>query len=173
VGDPQTILLQVALSLLVAVTTAWLTVWLSLRRFYREKWWEAKMRAYTDLIQALHHMRWDLRISMQATIRGEQNETEYQKEWAAKHRAAWAEVRKQIDVGEFLYSPVSVQLLRQLDRETERDDQDYFSHLEKLQTAVENCLPAIKTAARADLGLPPVGQRTFFSYRRAKLAELP
>ena len=50
-------LFQIGVSLLVAVATASLTVWLSLRRFYREKWWEAKMRAYTDVIQALHHMK--------------------------------------------------------------------------------------------------------------------
>ena len=98
----QTMLIQIGLSLLVAVTTALLTVWLSLRRFYREKWWEAKMRAYTDLIQALHHMKWDLEISLRSSQRGEEEETDYLKEWSAKHRAAWEEVRKQIDVGEFL-----------------------------------------------------------------------
>jgi hypothetical protein len=66
----QTAVLQVVLSLLVAVATALLTVWLSLRRFYREKWWEAKMRAYTEVIQALHHMKRDLHISIAAEEEG-------------------------------------------------------------------------------------------------------
>ena len=108
----QTILLQIGLSLFVAVTTAFLTVWLSLRRFYREKWWEAKMRAYSDLIQALHHMKWDVEITIGAEERGEIEESDYRKEWSARQRAAWEEVRKQIDVGEFLYSPTSVEVLR-------------------------------------------------------------
>jgi hypothetical protein len=157
VSPLQTILAQIGLSLLVAVTTALLTVWLSLRRFYREKWWEAKMQAYTNLIQALHHMKWDLQISIRSQWKGDDEETEYQKEWGAKHQAAWEEVRKQIDVGEFLYSSNSVKILRALDSETAPDeDEPYIDHLEKLQVAVEKCLPAIKVSARIDLGLPPI-----------------
>lgn len=155
----QTALLQVGLSLLVAVTTAWLTVWLSLRRFYREKWWEAKMRAYTDVIEALHHMKRDLEISIRAVMHHQDTDTDFHKEWNAKHRTAWDEIRKQIDVGEFLYSPASVQILQTLNSETKSEPNDnYFEHLETFQIAVEKCLPAIKAAARADLGLPAIKQ---------------
>ncbi|HML08871.1 MAG TPA: hypothetical protein VK430_12200 [Xanthobacteraceae bacterium] len=77
-------LFQIGVSLLVAVITAWLTVWLSLRRFYREKWWEAKMRAYTDVIQALHHVKRDLEITINAEQRGQDRETDYQKEWGCE-----------------------------------------------------------------------------------------
>ena len=151
-------LFQIGVSLLVAVTTALLTVWLSLRRFYREKWWEAKMKAYSDLVQALHHMKRDLEISTTAELEGRKTDTDYHKSWHAKHMAAWEEVRRQIDVGEFLYSPRSVRILQNLNKETESDDPNeiYYEHLERLQVAVESCLPAIKAAARADLGLPPI-----------------
>jgi hypothetical protein len=152
----QTILVQIGLSLLVAVTTALLTVWLSLRRFYREKWWEAKMRAYSDLIQSLHHMKWDLEISLRAVRRGETEMSEYRKAWEAKHQAAWEEVRKQMDVGEFLYSSASVHILRTFDRESAAHSDDYYDHLETLEAAVIKCLPAIKASARIDLGLPPI-----------------
>ena len=116
------------------------------------------MRAYTDLIQALHHMKWDLEISIRAEMRGDE-ETEYHKQWAAKHKAAWEEIRKQIDVGEFLYSPVSVRILQELDGASSGPDDTYIDHLESLQAAVEKCLPAIKAAARSDLGLPSIGPR--------------
>ena len=85
-------LFQIGVSLLVAVTTAWLTVWLSLRRFYREKWWEAKMRAYSDLIQALHNMKRDLEITIPAEMEGRDMQTAFHKEWDAKHQAAWDEI---------------------------------------------------------------------------------
>jgi hypothetical protein len=147
---------QVGVSLLVAVVTAWLTVWLSLRRFYREKWWEAKMSAYTNVIEALHHMKRDLEISIDAEQCGRDTETDYHKEWNAKHRAAWDEIRKQIDVGEFLYSPESMQILQVLNAETRGPFDTYYDHLEGFQAAVEKCLPAIKSAARRDLGLPPI-----------------
>jgi hypothetical protein len=157
VNPIETILLQVVLSLLVAATTAFLTVWLSLRRFYREKWWEAKMRAYTEVIQALHHMKWHLDISVRAEMQGRDTDTDYHKEWGAKHRAAWVEINKQVDIGEFLYSPASVQLLQTLINDTKSGPDDmYIDHLIRLQTAVNECLPKIKAAARTDLGLPPV-----------------
>lgn len=154
----QTALFQVGLSFLVALTTALLTVWLSLRRYYREKWWEAKMRAYTDLIQALHHMKRDVEISIRAELTGGDTDTDFHKEWSAKHRAAWDEIRRQVDVGEFLYSPASMQILQALLNDTKDRDEGYFAHLEDIQTAVEKCLPAVKAAARADLGLPAVKQ---------------
>jgi hypothetical protein len=149
-------LFQIGVSLLIAVTTAWVTVWLSLRRFYREKWWEAKMRSYTDVIQALHNMKRDLEISIQAEQRGQDTETDYHKEWGAKHRVAWDEIRKQIDVGEFLFSSESLQILESLNAETKAHYETYYDHLEAFQAAVEKCLPEIKSAARRDLGLPRI-----------------
>jgi hypothetical protein len=161
----ETILLQVALSLMVAALTAFLTVWLGLRRFYREKWWEAKMRSYTDIIQALHHMNRDLEISIAAAYEDRDTESDYHKEWEAKHRAAWDEIRKQVDIGEFLFSAESIEVLKMLISETKTDPNDmYVDHLEQLQTGVEKCMPAIKVAARRDLGLP-----TF----KAKFRNLP
>ncbi len=118
------------------------------------------MSAYTTLIQALHHMNWDLDISIKGELRGDNEDTDYKKEWDAKHRAAWEEVRKQIDVGEFLYSAQSVEILRELNNTTKHQENDtYFDYLEKTQIAVAKCLPAIKSSARADLGLPNIRQK--------------
>lgn len=114
------------------------------------------MGAYTNVIQALHHMKRDLDISIRAEMQGRDTETELQKEWHAKHAAAWDEIRKQIDIGEFLYSAAAVQILETLNRETDGPYESYFEHLEAHQVAVEKCLPAIKAAARADLGLPAI-----------------
>ena len=151
-------LFQILVSLLVAVVTALLTVWLSLRRFYREKWWEAKMRAYTDLIHALHDMKRDLEISIQSEMRGQDTDTDYHKKWEEKHRAAWDEIRKDIDIGEFLFSTGSVEILEELVRDTTGPHDDYFSYLEMTRAGVDKCLPAIKKTAKADLELPTIGR---------------
>lgn len=151
----ETISIQTAISLVLAILTAYLTVRFALQRFYREKWWEEKMRAYTDILQALHYMKRDLEISVAREMEGRE-ETEYHEEWGVKHRAAWDEIRKQIDVGEFLFSVKSLSILQELLRKSPRTDpnESYFEHLERLQAAVTSCLPAIKVAAREDLGLP-------------------
>ncbi|MBZ0149375.1 MAG: hypothetical protein K8F62_17805 [Pseudorhodoplanes sp.] len=73
---------KVGIALLVAVPTALLTVWLSLRRFYREKWWEAKMRAYAEVIQSLHDMKRDLDVSIRAELKGRNTNTRFfKKSW--------------------------------------------------------------------------------------------
>jgi hypothetical protein len=144
----QAVLIQIGLSLLVAITTVGLTGWLSLRRFYREKWWESKMAAYTNVIQALHHMKRDIEISIAAEVTHRNTDSDYYKEWAAKHRAAWDEIRKQIDIGEFLYSQQSLLILKKLNESTDHNlNLNYFEHLETLEMAVSECLPAIKESA--------------------------
>lgn len=115
------------------------------------------MQAYAEVIQALHHMKRDLEASIPAEMEGRYTDTDYFKELRAKHTAAWKEIRKNIDIGEFLFSGASMQILQTLMRDTASDaNDDYFSHLEKTQAGVEKCLPAIKAAARADLQLPPI-----------------
>jgi hypothetical protein len=146
---------QILITLAVSVTTSLLAVWLALRRFYREKWWEEKLQAYTQIIQALHAMKWDLEISIDAEYDHRPTDTDYHKRWDAKHRDAWEEIRKQIDVGDFLFSSESVAILERLSKEAGSEpDENYLEHMERTQAAVEKCMPAIKTAARKDLGLP-------------------
>lgn len=152
--DLTPLYIQLGTSLLVAIVTALLTVWLALNRFYREKWWEARMRAYTEIIQALHHMKRDLELSLPAAYEQRDTDTEFHKSWDAKHRAAWDEVRKYIDLGEFLISPSAVRLLRQLSDDCSYSPNDmYVDYLESSEAAVNKCLPALKRAAQDDLRL--------------------
>lgn len=151
-------ILQVGATPLTIIVVAFLTFWLALRRFHREKWWEAKMQAYTDVIQALHHIKRDLDISINAEVEGRETDTDYHKDWENRHRTAWDEIRRQVDVGEFLYSPVSMKILLELVESGQSvPDESYVEHLLRLQAATLKCLPAIKAAARADLGLPKIG----------------
>ena len=151
---------QFGITLFAIITTAFLTVRLNLSRYYREKWWEAKMRAYTDIIQALHHMKRELEISIPAEYEQRDTETEYHKQWSEKHRTAWDEIRRQRDVGEFLFSPASLKHLQALiDESVGGPSGMYVEHLETMQAAVNKCLPAIKASARIDLGLPKLSGR--------------
>lgn len=51
------ILLALIPSLLIAIVTSIITVNLSLRKFYRERWWEKKAEAYEAIIEALYNMK--------------------------------------------------------------------------------------------------------------------
>jgi hypothetical protein len=146
---------QAAISLCSAVFASLLAVWLALRRFYREKWWEAKMRAYSEIIETLHHITRDVEISLYAAYEQRDTDTAFHKEWDSKHRAAWDNLRKFADVGEFLFSTRSMTVLGELLKAGDPEpDTDLIEQLEGIKIAVEKCLPAIKASARADLNLP-------------------
>lgn len=167
----ETVLFQGGFALFTAVIAAWITVRLALRRFYQEKWWEAKMQAYTQVIQALHHMKWDVDVSIAAEIGESEPDTEFHKELDEKHRLAWHEIRRQSDIGDFLFSRESLKILRELnDLPGQSPNDSYLDHLEIIQAAVNKAMPAIKKAARSDLGLPPIGRwRDRLPWKRSKV----
>ena len=47
---------ELLVGLVVAVVASLVTVRLSLKRFYAERWWDRKADAYTRVIAALHQM---------------------------------------------------------------------------------------------------------------------
>ena len=102
------------------------------------------MRAYTELIQALHNMKRNLDISILAVMEGRDTDTDFHKEWSAKHRVAWDEIRKDIDIGDFLFSEMSIKILEALvDKSAPTPAGDWFSDMENMHTAVEKCLPGL------------------------------
>jgi hypothetical protein len=149
----EAILVQAAFSVIAGLIASLATTYFSLRRFYREKHWEEKFRAYSTVIEALHDMKRDLDVSLRAAMEGRDTDTEYHKELGRKHAAGWVEIRKHADVGEFLFSPRTTKILETLLGETSGHQDSWFEHLEIQSSAVNRALPAIKLSAGADLKL--------------------
>lgn len=153
--DVSTILTQATLSLVVAVVASLLTVWFALRRFYREKWWEAKLRAYTEVIVALHHIRRDVDLKLPAAYENRDTDTEQHKKLSSRHSKGMDDIAKFADISEFLFSTRSIDILRKLISTLSFDDYDgYVDYLEETQVAVDKCLAAIRASAKEDLRLP-------------------
>jgi len=146
---------QFASNLVVAMIVAVLTVQLSLRRFYREKWWERRLDAYIRVIEALHHMMRDLDASYKREIEGRDHESAHAKELSAKASAGWAEVRKTIDMGQLLLSPEALNVLRHMMEDRLRPDHMYFEYLDHTLAEVRECLPKVIALAKIDLKLTP------------------
>lgn len=54
--------LNILSGLVIAVVTSIVSVHLSLRRFYSQRWWERKAEAYSEIMDSLYHMKWKLEI---------------------------------------------------------------------------------------------------------------
>lgn len=59
--DWKSILVSVLLSLIPAVVVAFITVRLSLRQFYSQKWWEKKAESYSKIIGSLANLFYSIK----------------------------------------------------------------------------------------------------------------
>ena len=154
--DYHQIIISVVSSLLVAVITAFVTVKLSLRRFYTERWWEKKAEVYSRIIEALHRYKKyyeeKLKIEMKYP-RSDNDELEKKlsKQWAESK----AEIEKAVDLGAFIVSEeVESILTKFLNRKI--GDPNYDPLFEIIETdlgKVKKCLSEVKAAAKKDLGI--------------------
>src|SRR5512140_1398437 len=101
-------------SVVVAIIVAVLAVHLALRRFYTEKWWERKIAAYTAIIEALHHVRNHADTNLTFSMLGRELPEQGEKELTEKLQGAMAELRKQLDIGNFVLSEEAVAAMNKL-----------------------------------------------------------
>lgn len=154
--DYTQIFISVLSSLMVAVITAFVTVKLSLRRFYTERWWEKKAEVYSKIIEALHRYKiYDekkLKIEMEYPRKdNDELEKSLSVQWAESN----AEIEKAADLGAFIVSKEVESILTDfLNRKI--GDPDYeplFEIIEADLKKVKKCLSEVKSAAKKDLGI--------------------
>ena len=85
---------QVADGAITAVIASYVTVRLSLRRFYSEKWWEKKAEAYAAILEALHYMKRCFDEDYEAEVAGREVPEERKKELHEKYHSADDELKK-------------------------------------------------------------------------------
>ena len=156
-NQPWYVNISIALipSLIVAVVTALLTVRLSLRKFYTERWWERKADAYSRIVEALHkYKKYDqqkLKIEMSYPRDDSDKEKILEKQWADAN----SELQRAVDLGAFVISEQTEEIIRKfLNRRVGDPNEDpLFELIETDLEHVKNCLSAVKQAAKDDLGL--------------------
>ena len=145
-------------SLVLAVIIALMTVQLSLRRFYREKWWERRLDAYTRVIEALHHMVRSMDAGYAHELKERQYDSEERQRLSERAEAGWNEVRKATDMGELLLSAGALGSLKDLIDQTDKfslEAPSYFDYLEEALPLVRVHLKTFVVIAKKDLGLAP------------------
>jgi nucleoid-associated protein YejK len=142
-------------SIFVAVITSVLTVRLALKRFYTEKNWERKNIAYTAIIESLHHVRNRADTNLTFALEKAELPEAGSKELTEKLKTAMAELRKQIDIGNFVIADDAVQAMNELMVALENSTHAicWEEHLEMKLSAVDQCLQKIRNIARRDLML--------------------
>lgn len=150
-----TIISNLFVGLAIAVVSARVTVIFALRRFYSEKGWERKEKAYTRIIEAVHHIRDHADHNYTFMMLNKDMPEEGEKELEAEMITAIAVLRKQLDIGTFVISDEAVSvlsdLMNNLDKSTKSTN--WTEHLVLKLAATEQCLGSMRNIARKDLGL--------------------
>ncbi len=95
---------QITVGAITAVIASYITVRLSLRRFYSEKWWEKKAEAYSAILEALHYMKRSFDEDLEADMLRREIPEDRKEQLRQKYREADDELKKRIDIGQFVLS---------------------------------------------------------------------
>lgn len=136
----------------VVVASAFLGARLALQRFYRERWWERKVEAYTRLIEAV----WVLHAEADGHVRRYVMEQEGAEPFHSGDRRvlreARAEVEKAAAVGAFFISDEAASIVVDLSRAfAEATPDSSFDALHAEVSATREALSMLREAARRDL----------------------
>lgn len=141
-------------SLLVGIVTAQLTVRLSLRKFYAERWWERKAEAYSRIVEALHNHKRYLEKKLEIEL-APRDDDKREKGLEGLWSEANAELVRAADLGAFIISEEVEKILRDFLNRTIGDPNfdPLFELIETDLKKLNSCLSEVKTAAKRDLGL--------------------
>jgi hypothetical protein len=151
---------QAAIGLVTAIVTAIATVRLSARQFRSQHWWERKVEAYSDIIEALHGMhRFDAE-AFDAAIEGRELSQEYHDRLLQEWRAGHERLKKAEAYGALIIHPDAYAALKKLRIEMARasdPNSSWDEHLDLESAAIGNCLNEIRRIAARDLDVEQPG----------------
>jgi hypothetical protein len=146
--------LNILSGLFIAVVTSVVSVSLSLRRFYSQRWWERKAEAYSEIMDSLYHMKWKLEINFDEAAMQKQAPKKTQEYVNGLYTEATQRLQKAESFGTFIISERAVESLVKMRKQlgiNRRSLNDYFGHVNSDLGAVNECLTEMREAAKEDL----------------------
>lgn len=110
---------------IVAIFSSYLTSIWTMRKFYNEKWWERKEKAYTEIINALYDM-----VQYHKTYKDDYGQHDFISEDRAvelrqEHLTAFMKVHRATDLAALYVSDEAVKTLQEL---REREQIDFYDN---------------------------------------------
>ena len=138
---------------IVSIITATLTVRLSLRRFFSEKWWERKAEAYSRIVEALSLVRMNVEAVLTALETGGRFPDEECDLLAKQARDARSEIAKVTNLGAFIISESAADALAALDHTLKQaqDKPNLYDQLDSELVAVKQATAQIRDIAKKEL----------------------
>lgn len=148
-----TILTQAVLALAIALFSAWLTVYLALRKFRAEKIWERKVVAYERVIEAIHKSKRFSSEHLDATYSGRDLPEARDAELRRLAGEAKDEICRAADIGSFTISEQALGVISTYERELggTKGFTTWHERLEHDYCVTDQCLKNLIAEAKRDL----------------------
>ncbi len=127
-----------------------------LARFARQRWWERKVQAYADIIEALADLVYYYEEHYDAELEHQEMSDAHKNQVTEHWKRGYAAVKKATAVGAFLISSDAEAALQTMWREKGKGvhPNDFFGLVQSDYVAGRHCLKAIVEAAKIDLNRP-------------------
>ena len=123
------------------------------RDYRQRKWWELRVTAYQNAIDALSDIVYYYDKHYNAAIEYRELSQEFKDKLDAFWEQAFPKVRKYADTGAFLFSDEANAALRDFMRND--DEQSYEEHLDNNLFKARTCLSQLIESSKTDLKLKP------------------
>jgi uncharacterized membrane protein YkgB len=140
-------------ALAVSILTAYITVKLSMKQFYSQKWWEKKAEAYSHIIENLSYFQYFFDERLDAEFNMKHLSDEEEKKLSEKYKQTKEYIAKAAAIGAYIVSDKTAIALKELLHEFDKSysEVDFISYLDRNNGLVRECIAKIKEYAKADL----------------------
>ena len=149
----QGIFIALIPGVIVSIITAYVTVQLSMKQFYSQRWWEKKAEAYSHIIEHLSYLQFYFGewFNEGANIRelGDRDKERL----LEGYRQARESIAKAAAIGAYIVSEDTVSALAKLLGEIEEEDPkgNWVGDMDRCYGLVKECIAKVKEYARVDL----------------------
>lgn len=127
--------------------------WVAMRDHRFKKWWELRVAAYQNVIEALSDLAYVYNSRLNHQYQGVEPDREAEQRLSSLAQEAFNKVRKAADAGAFLFSAEANAILDAFQKELDQDYQTYFEHLDGLAAVSKTCLTKLVAITRKDLSV--------------------
>ena len=161
--------MQIILSVITGVIIAFLSFYMALNQYRKQKLWESKHKAYSDVLEAIFSIYYWADESYSSTIPClPSSNKETLKELGKKSDNARLQLWKTVKIGALLLDAKTINALESLiiliEQERHRyideytdggiNDEEFRTHCEKTRKIIDENLPNLIKVAKADIEVP-------------------
>lgn len=138
---------------IVGVISSFVTYYLAFRGHRHKKWWELKVSAYKDTIEALSDLLYYFDVYFEAETGRIELSEDKEVQLQIVRNEGYSKIRKSAHSGAFLFSDRTEQALKDFLKVMDRQSGHYIEDLNNRYSAVKKCLEMLVDCSKRDLNL--------------------